>query len=181
MIIKETNLKGCFILEPTIFEDKRGIFFESFNKKNFEQYIGKSIDFIQDNHSTSRKGVLRGLHYQKGGDAQAKLVRVVKGEVLDVVVDLRKESDTFGEHFKTKLTEHNYRSLFIPKGMAHGFLALKNKTIFVYKCDNYYERVSESGIIYNDVDLGVDWEYPLEKIILSEKDKRLPTFKDLYL
>ncbi len=181
MKITETNLKGCFIIEPTIFQDERGIFFESFNKKSFEEDIGKPLDFVQDNHSVSHKGVLRGLHYQKGTSAQAKLVQVVKGEVLDVVVDLRKESDTFGEHFKIKLTENTYKLLFIPKGMSHGFLALKNNTVFAYKCDNYYEKSSESGIVYNDVDLGIDWEYPLEQIVLSEKDKRLPTFKDLYL
>ncbi len=181
MKITETNLKGCFILEPTIFEDKRGIFFESFNKKNFEQYIGKSIDFIQDNHSTSRKGVLRGLHYQKGGDAQAKLVRVVKGEVFDVAVDMRKGSTTYGEHFKMRLTENDNKLVFIPKGMAHGFISLVDDTIFAYKCDEYYNQQSECGIVFNDPELNIDWEYPLEKIILSEKDKRLPTFKDLYL
>jgi len=181
MKITETSLKGCFVLDPTVFEDERGVFFESYNKKNFEERIGKHIDFVQDNHSVSHKGVLRGLHYQKGTSAQAKLVRAVKGEVLDVVVDLRKDSDTFGKHFKTKLSEHNNRSLYIPKGMAHGFLALKNKTVFVYKCDNYYNRDSESGIIYNDLVLGVDWEYPAEKIMLSEKDQLLPTFKDSYI
>ncbi len=181
MNITETKLKECFILEPTIFEDERGKFFESFNKKSFEELIGMPIDFVQDNHSVSHKGVLRGLHYQKSTSAQAKLVRVVRGQVLDVVVDLRRDSDTFGKHFKTKLTEDNFKLLFIPKGMAHGFLTLTDNTIFVYKCDNYYEKASESGIIYDDADLGLDWEYPKEKIILSDKDKRLPTFKDLYL
>jgi len=179
MKIIETNLKRCFILVPTIFKDERGEFFESFSKKIFEDYLGRSIDFVQDNHSTSRKGVLRGLHFQKGKDAQAKLVRVVKGEVLDVVVDLRKESDTFGKHFKTKLSEHNSRSLFIPKGMAHGFLALTEEVIFTYKCDAYYNEESEAGIKYNDPDLNIDWEIDKKLIILSSKDKQLPLWKDL--
>jgi len=165
---------------PTIFKDERGVFFETFNKKVLEEQLGESIDFVQDNHSISQKGVLRGLHLQKGKYAQAKLVRVVKGAVMDVVVDLREDSTTFGKHFKIKLSEHNNRSLYIPRGMAHGFLALKGKTVFVYKCDNYYHRESESGIIYNDVDLRIDWGYPLDQIILSSKDKHLPTFKDLY-
>ncbi len=179
MKIIETNLKRCFILEPTIFKDERGEFFESFSKKIFEDYLGRSIDFVQDNHSTSRKGILRGLHFQKGKDAQAKLVRVVKGEVLDVVVDLRKESDTFGKYFKTKLSEHNSRSLFIPKGMAHGFLALTEEVIFIYKCDAYYNEESEAGIKYNDPDLNIDWEIDEKLIILSSKDKQLPLWKDL--
>ena len=181
MKITETILEGCYVLEPKIFEDERGIFFESYNKKDFEERIGLNIDFVQDNHSVSKKGVLRGLHFQKGENAQAKLVRVVKGEVLDVVVDIRKESPTFGRHFKIKLSDTNNKALFIPKGMAHGFLTLSEEAVFVYKCDSYYQKQAESGIMYNDEDLGIDWEYPSKKIILSKKDRQLPSLKALSL
>lgn len=176
----ETKLKGCFILEPTVFNDDRGLFYESYKKKAIEDGLGKSIDFVQDNVSISKKGVLRGLHFQQGIHAQAKLVKVVKGEALDVVVDLRKDSATFGQHFKTRLSEHNCHLLYIPKGMAHGFLALEDNTVFVYKCDNYYNKASEAGIIYNDIDLRINWEYPSEQILLSDKDQQLPPFKALY-
>lgn len=174
----ETYIKGCFVLEPIIHEDKRGVFFESYNKAVFEEAIGVKVDFIQDNYSVSQKGVLRGLHFQTGVDAQAKLISVVQGEVLDIVVDLRKESSTFGKHFKIKLSENNKKMLFIPKGMAHGFLAIKENTIFVYKCNNHYNKDSDSGIYYADKDLDIDWEYPLYDIILSDKDKNLQSFQD---
>lgn len=181
MKITETHLRGCYVIEPKIFEDERGLFYESYNKKIFEEAIGQKIDFVQDNHSISKKGVLRGLHFQTGEHAQAKLVRVIKGEVLDVVVDIRKNSTTFGRYFKIRLSDHNHKMLFIPKGMAHGFLCLSDETIFVYKCDEYYHKQSESGIAYNDQDLGIDWEYPRNEIILSTKDKLLPSFKELDL
>ncbi|MEL6917265.1 MAG: dTDP-4-dehydrorhamnose 3,5-epimerase [Bacteroidota bacterium] len=177
----ETKLKGCYILNPTLHKDHRGCFFESYHERKFQDHMGTNIHFVQDNHSISKKGVLRGLHFQKGEHAQTKLVRVVRGEVLDVVVDLRKKSKTFGKHMKIRLSESNQKILFIPKGMAHGFLALSNETVFVYKCDRYYNSVSEGGIIYNDSHLGIDWEYPMDRIILSEKDQLLPKFKELEL
>lgn len=180
MKITETIFEGCFVLKPKIHEDNRGLFFESYQKKRFEEGIGKQINFAQDNISISKKGVLRGLHYQTGEHAQAKLVQVLKGEVIDVVVDLRKGSKTFGKYLKLKLSSENRKAIFIPKGMAHGFLTLTEEVVFIYKCDNYYDQASESGIIYNDVDLGIDWGYPLDQILLSVKDKHLPAFKDLY-
>ena len=179
MKFKETKLKGCYIIEPTLFKDDRGLFYESYKKVEFEDQLGERVDFVQDNVSISKKGVLRGLHFQKGIHAQAKLVQVIKGEALDVVVDLRKNSPSYKKHFKIRLTENDHKLLFIPKGMAHGFLALKDNTVFVYKCDNYYDKASEAGIIYNDIDLGIDWDYPSEQIILSEKDKQLPSFKSI--
>ena len=181
MRITETPLKGCFILEPKIFNDERGTFFQTYQKKSFENAIGRNINFVQDNHSISKKSVLRGLHFQNGASAQSKLVQVVRGEVLDIVVDLRRESETFGHHIKLNLSAKNKRIFFIPKGMAHGFLTLSAEAVFTYKCDAYYDRAMESGIIYNDTDLAIDWEYPTDKIILSEKDKHLRTFKELYL
>lgn len=179
--VSETYLKGCYVIKPTIFKDERGFFFESYNKKIFEEYIGQIIDFVQDNLSVSNKGVLRGLHFQKDRHSQAKLVWVVQGEALDVVVDLRKDSPTYGNHFKVRLSGESNQLVFIPKGMAHGFLALKNDTIFTYKCDEYYHKASEAGIIFNDKDLKIDWEFPIEDLILSEKDKNLPELKDLDL
>lgn len=181
MNVVETHLKGCFIIEPQVFKDERGLFFETYQKEKFEKAIGRSIDFVQDNQSVSKRGVLRGLHFQEGDYAQAKWVHVVKGEVLDVVVDLRKNSKTFKQHFKIKLSAENMKSIFIPKGIAHGFLTLSEEAVFTYKCDNYYHQASESGIIYNDETLQIDWEYPIQDIILSEKDRELPKFKELYL
>lgn len=181
MTITKTNIEGCIVLEPTVFKDERGIFFESYNKKVLREYLNKHIDFIQDNHSISAKGVLRGLHYQNGSYAQTKLVRVIGGEVIDVVVDIRKQSKSFGECFKIRLSEENKKMLFVPKGLAHGFLALDNNTQFIYKCDQYYKKEAEGGIIYNDPDLNIDWEFPSERIILSEKDKKLPFLKELDL
>ncbi len=179
MTLEHTSLKDCYILTPNIFGDKRGSFFESFNKKVFYSATGLEVDFVQDNQSTSQKGVLRGLHFQKGEFAQAKLVRVIKGSVLDVVVDIRPKSSTFGKQFSMILSEQNHKQVFIPRGFAHGFLVLEDDTIFAYKCDNYYNKTSESGIIYNDKTLNIDWQFPIEDLIISEKDLKLPIFESL--
>lgn len=173
MTVKETKLKGCFIFEPKIFEDSRGYFFESFNKETFNKLIGENINFIQDNESYSSKGVLRGLHYQTGKYAQAKLVRVIKGKVLDIAVDIRKDSPTFGEHVSLELSEENKLQLFIPRGFAHGFIVLSDTAIFSYKCDNFYNKEAEGGIIYNDKDLNIDWVLSENDFIVSEKDMLL--------
>ncbi|MCK5442193.1 MAG: dTDP-4-dehydrorhamnose 3,5-epimerase [Maribacter sp.] len=180
MKVTETHLKGCFIIEPKVFDDERGVFFESYQKERFEEAIGEKVDFVQSNFSVSKQGVLRGLHFQIGKNAQAKLVQVAKGEVLDVIVDLRANSKTFGQHYKQKLSEQNNMLIFIPKGMAHGFLTLSKEAVFTYKCDNYYDKSSEGGIIYNDIDLNIDWGYTNSEIIISKKDSELPTFKELY-
>ena len=179
MKVIETKLKGCFIIEPTIFGDDRGYFFESFNKEKFKELTGKEIEFVQDNEAFSNRGVLRGLHFQKGKFAQAKLIRVVKGKVLDVVVDVRQKSKTFGEVFTCVLSAENKKQLFVPRGFAHGYSVLEDNTVFVYKCDNYYQPKSESGIVYNDRTLSIDWMLLANEIILSEKDKELQTFKEL--
>ena len=177
MTVKETKLKGCFILEPKVFQDSRGYFFESFNQNTFNRLIGKNINFIQDNESYSSKGVLRGLHYQRGEYAQAKLVRVVKGTVLDIAVDIRKNSPTFGQNVTLELSEDNKQQLFIPRGFAHGFIVLSDTAIFSYKCDNFYNKESEGGIIYNDASLKIDWKLNGNEFIISEKDLQLPTLK----
>jgi dTDP-4-dehydrorhamnose 3,5-epimerase len=177
MKVIETKLKDCYIIEPTIFGDDRGYFFESFNKEKFKELTGKEIEFIQDNEAFSNRGVLRGLHFQKGEFAQAKLIRVVKGKVLDVVVDVRPESKTFGEVFTCVLSAENKKQLFVPRGFAHGYSVLEDNTVFVYKCDNYYQPKSESGIVYNDRTLSIDWMLSASEIILSEKDKELQPFK----
>jgi len=179
MQIRHTPIKGCFIIQPKIFKDERGYFYESFNKKQFERLTGQCVNFVQDNQSISSKGVLRGLHFQKGEFAQAKLVRVTKGAVQDVVVDLRPNSKTFGNHFSIKLTEENKTQLFIPRGLAHGFLALEDDTIFSYKCDNFYNKDAESGIIYNDTSIAIDWNASEKDFIISEKDSLLPQFKEV--
>ncbi|MFK7832136.1 MAG: dTDP-4-dehydrorhamnose 3,5-epimerase [Winogradskyella sp.] len=181
MTVKETKLKGCFIIEPQVFKDKRGYFVESYNQVAFNKALGLDINFVQDNESQSSKGVLRGLHYQLGEHAQAKLVRVLKGKVLDVVVDVRPKSVTFGEHFCVELSEANKKQLFVPKGFAHGFLVLQDHTIFSYKCDNFYNKASEAGIIYNDKDLDIDWQFAKEQLIISDKDLLLPSFKNAEL
>lgn len=181
MNFKQTDAEGCFIIEPRVFEDKRGYFYESFNYRLFENYSGSSINFVQDNESFSQKGVLRGLHFQTGEFAQAKLVRVIKGEVLDVVVDCRVNSKTFGQHVSVILNEDNKRQLFVPRGFAHGFVTLSEVAIFAYKCDNYYNKNSEGGIIFNDEELCIDWKLPKEELIISEKDLVLPTFKELQI
>ncbi|MDB4270992.1 dTDP-4-dehydrorhamnose 3,5-epimerase [bacterium] len=178
MIVEETKLKGCFTLTPKLYNDERGYFFESFNKQSFEEAIGKKINFVQDNLSLSYKGVIRALHYQIGEYAQAKLVSVLKGSVLDVVVDIRPNSLTFGEYLSMELSDENRKQLFIPKGFAHGFLALSNTAEFFYKCDQYYNKEAEGGIIYDDPDLEIDWEFPKDQLILSGKDKTLPLFKN---
>jgi len=174
----ETKLRRCFILEPQLFEDSRGYFFESFNQDRFNTLTGNTTSFVQDNESKSSKGVLRGLHYQLGDYAQAKLIRVVKGKVLDVAVDLRRHSKTFGEHVSVLLTEQNKTQLFVPRGFAHGFLVLEDETVFNYKCDNYYAPDNQAGIIFNDKDLNIDWGFAEDTVILSQKDTDLPTFKN---
>jgi dTDP-4-dehydrorhamnose 3,5-epimerase len=177
MEFEETFIKGAFILKPKVFGDLRGYFFESFKKDEFEKYVG-AVNFIQDNESKSSAGVLRGLHFQKGKYAQAKLVRVIKGAVLDVIVDIRPKSPTFGQHFSIELTGENKMQLFLPRGMAHGFVVMENDTIFSYKVDNIYSPENESGILYNDPYLSIDWRFTEASLKLSEKDKKLPLFKD---
>ncbi|PNQ74790.1 dTDP-4-dehydrorhamnose 3,5-epimerase [Hanstruepera neustonica] len=177
MNIKETKLKGSFEIEPKIFEDKRGYFFESFNKEKFYDLTGLDVNFVQDNESFSTKGVLRGLHYQIGNHAQAKLVRVIKGSVLDVAVDIRENSATFGEHVSVLLSEENKKQFFVPRGFAHGFVVLSETAIFSYKCDNYYDKLSERGILFNDPNLNIDWKLPKESLIISDKDLELPVLK----
>ncbi len=170
----ETKLSGCFILKPEIFTDKRGFFFEPYNKERFENGIGREVDFVQDNQSFSEYGVIRGLHYQIGSNAQAKLVRVLNGIVLDVAVDLRKESQTFGEHVAVELSDSNKIQFFIPRGFAHGFAVLSETAEFFYKCDNYYNKESEGGIIFNDTNFDIDWKLPINDIKVSKKDLSLP-------
>ena len=177
----ETKLKGCFIIEPKVLEDQRGYFFESFNQNKFNDLIGKNIDFVQDNESFSSKGVLRGLHFQIGEYAQAKLVRVVKGTVLDVVVDIRKDSPTFSKHFSIELSEENKTQLFVPRGFAHGFIVLSDTAIFSYKCDNFYNKSSEQGLRFDDPSLGIDWKLPPNEFVVSEKDLALPTLSNVIL
>lgn len=181
MIVRETKLKGCMVLEPKVFNDERGYFFESFNQKTFNKLVEQNIAFIQDNESFSSKGVLRGLHYQIGEHAQAKLVRVIKGRVLDVAVDVRKNSSTFGQYIAIELTEENKKQLFIPRGFAHGFVVLSDTAVFSYKCDNFYNKASEGGVIYNDKDLNIDWKLDEKEFIVSKKDLELPTLKEAVL
>ena len=181
MIVKETILEGCFVIQPKVIQDKRGYFLESFNQAVFKEGLKRDINFVQDNESYSSKGVLRGLHYQKGDYAQAKLVRVIKGKILDVVVDLRADSPTFSKHMSIELSEDNKTQLFIPRGFAHGFLVLSDTAIFSYKCDNFYNKVSEGGVIYNDKDLNIDWKLDEKEFIVSEKDLELPTLKEALL
>ena len=170
----ETKLKGCFILEPKIFNDERGYFMESFNERTFQNGIGFNVHFVQDNQSYSSKGVLRGLHYQTGEHAQSKLVRVLQGEVLDVAVDIRPDSETYGQYEAVVLSAEKQNQFFIPKGFAHGFLVLSETATFFYKCDNFYNAASEGGIKYNDPQLNIDWQFEIEKLIISDKDKVLP-------
>ncbi len=170
MKVIETKLKGCYIIEPTVFKDERGYFFESFHQERFEKEIEQKVNFVQDNESLSTRGVLRGLHFQKGEFAQTKLVRVIKGEVLDVAVDLREDSPTYMQYESVILSEDNKKQFFIPRGFAHGFVVLSQEAIFSYKCDNYYNKDSEGGIRYDDPRLGIDWKLNKEELILSEKD-----------
>ncbi|WP_026703789.1 dTDP-4-dehydrorhamnose 3,5-epimerase [Flavobacterium soli] len=174
----ETKLKGCFILEPKIIQDERGYFMESFNEKRFQEGIGQEIHFVQDNQSFSSKGVLRGLHYQTGEHAQAKLVRVLSGEVLDVAVDIRPDSETFGQHVAILLSGENQKQFFVPRGFAHGFLVLSETATFFYKCDNFYNKESEGGIIFNDPALNIEWHFKGDELIISEKDQILPTLEN---
>ena len=176
MKIEHTPLKDCFVLTPTIFTDERGTFYETYNEVLFEKVTGQKVNFVQDNQSTSAYGVLRGLHYQAGEMAQAKLVRALQGSILDIVVDVRKDSETFGEHFSIVLDDVIQQQLFVPRGFAHGFITLSPTSIFAYKCDNFYDKTSEQGIIYNDATLSLDWHLSKDKFILSEKDQILPTF-----
>ncbi|MNK31562.1 dTDP-4-dehydrorhamnose 3,5-epimerase [compost metagenome] len=178
MKIKETPLKDCYIIEPTIFNDERGYFFEKFNEKKFEEFTGMNGHFVQDNISKSSYGVLRGLHLQKGVHGQAKLVSCLEGRVLDVAVDLRKDSPTFGKWFSLELTPENKLQLYVPRGFGHGFSVLSETAVFSYKCDNFYNKESEGSVIWNDSDLGIDWQLPREDVILSEKDTKSQTFKD---
>ena len=181
MIVKETILEGCFVIQPKVIQDKRGYFLESFNQAVFKEGLKRDINFVQDNESYSSKGVLRGLHYQIGDYAQAKLVRVIKGKILDVVVDLRTDSPTFSKHISIELSEDNKTQLFIPRGFAHGFIVLSDTAIFSYKCDNFYNKVSEGGVIYNDKDLNIDWKLDEKEFIISGKDLELPTLKEVVL
>ena len=177
MEIIKTHIEGVVIIEPRIFKDDRGYFFESFSQREFEEKVCKTT-FVQDNESKSSYGVLRGLHFQKPPFAQSKLVRVIKGAVLDVAVDIRKGSPTFGQYVSVELTGENHRQFFIPRGFAHGFSVLSEEVIFQYKCDNFYSPQSEGAIAWNDPDLNIDWRIPAEKVVLSEKDSKHPRLKD---
>lgn len=173
----KTEIEGVYIIEPRVFNDARGYFMEAWKQQEFNEHIGK-VDFIQDNESKSSFGVLRGLHYQKGDLSQSKLVRVIKGKVLDVAVDIRKSSPTFGRHVMVELSEENKRQFFIPRGFAHGFLVLSEEAIFTYKVDNPYAPQAEAGIRWNDPDLAIEWPIDFSKVQTSEKDLKLPLFKD---
>ncbi len=177
MQVIPTDIQGVFIIEPRVFGDARGYFFESFNARDFARETGIEVDFVQDNESFSRYGVLRGLHFQMPPYAQAKLVRVVQGAVLDVAVDLRSGSPTYGRHVAAELTAENHRQFFMPKGIAHGFSVLSPEVIFQYKCDEYYHPESEGALAWDDPDLAIDWKLPADKVLLSEKDKHHPAFR----
>ena len=179
MTIEQTSLKDCFIVHEKVHGDSRGYFIETYNQRDFSAAIGLDIVFVQDNQSTSTsRGILRGLHFQLGKFCQAKLIRVLNGTVLNVAVDLRKESKTFGKHITVKLSDKSKKQMFIPRGFAHGFLVLSERADFFYKCDNFFDRKSGRGIKYNDPDLKIDWQIPEEDILLSEKDKSLPFLRD---
>ena len=180
MEIIKTAIEGVVIIEPRLFKDDRGYFFESFSQREFTEKVRK-VDFVQDNESKSSYGVLRGLHFQKPPYAQSKLVRVIKGSVLDVAVDIRKGSPTFGKHVSVELTEDNHRQFFIPRGFAHGFSVLSEEVIFQYKCDNFYHPEAEGAIAWNDPDLGIEWRVPCKSIILSKKDRVHPLLKYIIL
>ena len=177
MEFKKTAIEGVYVIEPRVFNDARGYFFEAWKKEEFEQNIGK-VEFVQDNESKSSYGVLRGLHYQKGDASQAKLVRVIKGKVLDVAVDIRKSSPTFGQHVMVELSDENKRQFFIPRGFAHGFLVLSHEAIFTYKVDNVYAPQADAGIRWNDPDLGIEWPINPKDVQTSEKDLKQPFLKD---
>ena len=177
MDVIKTNIEGVVIIEPRIFKDARGYFFESFSQREFDEKVGK-IQFVQDNESMSSYGVMRGLHFQRPPYTQSKLVRCVKGAVLDVAVDIRKGSPTYGQHVAVELTEDNHRQFFIPQGFAHGFTVLSETAVFQYKCDNFYHPEADGGISILDESLDIDWHIPTEKAILSEKDTKYPLLKD---
>ena len=179
MRIEQTQLADCFLVHDTVFGDDRGYFFESFNQRTFLQKTGLDIQFVQDNQSRSQRGVTRGLHFQHGAAAQAKLVRVLEGRVMDVAVDLRRQSPSFGQHIAMELSEDSRTQLFVPRGFAHGFAVLSTTAVLFYKCDNFYDPAMEGGIIFNDPDLGIDWQLNEAEVLLSEKDKKLPRLKDI--
>ena len=178
MIFTETKLKGCFVIEPKIINDDRGYFMESYNEKTFQNGIGAEVKFVQDNQSYSSKGVLRGLHYQVEQHAQAKLVRVLQGSVLDVAVDLRLNSETFGQYESIELSGENQKQFFVPRGFAHGFLVLSETATFFYKCDNFYNKESEGGLLYNDSKINIDWQFATQNLLISDKDKVLPNLEN---
>ena len=178
MKIIKTNIQGPLIIEPKVFGDSRGYFFESFNAREFREQTGLDITFVQDNESLSHYGVLRGLHFQLPPHTQNKLVRCVRGAVLDVVVDIRKGSPTYGRHVTVELTEDNHRQFFVPEGFAHGFAVLSETAIFQYKCDRFYAPQADGGISILDESLGIDWRIPADKAVLSDKDTRHPLLKD---
>ena len=177
MEFKETSIKGVYVIEPRVFNDARGYFFEAWKLAEFEEHIGK-VNFVQDNESKSSRGVLRGLHYQKGEFSQAKLVRVIKGRVMDVAVDIRKSSPTFGQYVMVELSGENKRQFFIPRGFAHGFLVLSDEAIFTYKVDNVYAPQADAGIRWNDPALGIEWPIDPKEVLTSEKDLKQPLLKD---
>ena len=177
MKVIKTDIEGVVLLEPKIFGDERGYFFEFYSQREFDQKVAP-VRFVQENESKSRYGVVRGLHYQRGEAAQAKLVSVVKGRVLDVAVDLRRTSPTFGKYVAVELSEENKRQMFVPRGFAHGFAVLSDEAVFQYRCDNYYAPTEERGIAWNDPAIGIDWGVPTEEVILSEKDTRNPLLQD---
>ena len=179
MKTEQTGFKDLYIIHDTIYTDSRGYFFESFNQQRFSELTGITTTFVQDNQSLSVKGVLRGLHMQVGDYAQAKLVRVLQGKVQDVVVDVRKDSPTFGQHFSIELSEETNTQLYIPRGFAHGFLVLSEFAVFFYKCDNYYNKASERGIMYNDPALNIQWQMPQEELLLSDKDLQNPLLHEI--
>ena len=178
MEVIKTEIEGVFIIEPKVFGDSRGYFFESFNAREFKEKTGLDVTFVQDNESLSHYGVLRGLHFQRPPFAQSKLVRCVKGAVLDVAVDIRGGSPTYGQHAAVELTEDNHRQFFIPKGFAHGFAVLSETAVFQYKCDEFYHPEADGGISILDGSLGIDWKIPTDKVLLSDKDTKHPLFKD---
>jgi len=178
MRIEESPLKGCLLIQPTVFEDHRGYFYESYNQKRLDEVLGYSPQFVQDNQSQSTYGVVRGLHLQVGEFAQAKLVRAILGRILDVMVDVRADSPQFGQYFSVVLSAENKKQLFIPHGFAHGFVVLSERATIHYKADNYYNKEAESGLLYNDPEMNIDWQIPQEQIITSEKDLILPTLQE---
>lgn len=178
MKIRETGIDGLIVIEPDVYGDSRGYFMESFSDRKFRELTGIEVTFVQDNESKSSYGVVRGLHFQRAPYAQSKLVRVVSGRVLDVAVDLRQGSETYGKHFSIELSGDNHLQMFIPKGFAHGFAVLSEEAVFQYKCDEYYAPESEGSIAWNDPDLAIDWHLPHDDVRVSDKDRRSPGFKD---